>query len=147
MQQWKTSVLLATCDRSARIVYLRCVMRTHFYNNSVAITRTKVPFVEEGEAYWEMNKTLILLHVSSTISQTCQCKSHCDGTKLTRMAFLPTSRFYLRLTCLRYVNSSYLVSWAQLILVSITIRRACTKRLGANKNWEISATIMYLLGI
>jgi hypothetical protein len=35
-------------------------MKTHFYKNSVAITRTKFPFVEEGEAYWEMNKTLIL---------------------------------------------------------------------------------------
>jgi hypothetical protein len=50
------------------VVYLRCVLRIHSYMNSVAITRTKVPFVEEGDACWEMNKTLILLHVSSTIS-------------------------------------------------------------------------------
>jgi hypothetical protein len=44
----------------ASVVYLTCVMRTHSYKNSVAITRTKFPFVEEVEAYWEMNKKLIL---------------------------------------------------------------------------------------
>ena len=93
-QQRKTSVVLVTCDRSVRVVYLTCVMRIHSYMNSVAITRTKVPFVEEGKAYWETNKMLILLHVSSTLSQTCQCKSRCDGTKVTRLAFLPTSKFY-----------------------------------------------------
>jgi hypothetical protein len=115
--------------------------------NSAAMTRAKVPFEEEGEAYWEMNKTLTLLHVSFTISQTCQCKPRCDGTKLTRLAFLPTSKFYWRLTFLCYVNSSYLVSWTLLIFVPITISIACTKRLGANFNWGIPATTLFLLGV
>ena len=40
-QQWKTSGVLATWDTSKRYVYLRCVMRTHSYENSIAITWKK----------------------------------------------------------------------------------------------------------
>jgi len=39
--------------------------------------------MQEGEAYWEVNKTLILLHVSSTVSQTRQCKRRCHGVHKT----------------------------------------------------------------
>ena len=80
--------------------------------------------MEEGKAYWEMNRMLVLLHASSTILKICQCKSRCDGAKLTRWAL------YLLLGFA--VNYSYLVCWAQLIFVSVTVRIACTKRLGAN---------------